>query len=144
MDGFPRTGCSGCQPVGCDPLGVERLFHRTHLRSSENRICMMICNSGKITVMKQQQINLVVGNCTKELNCTSFHFSLHSYLSSLTKDLITRNNRKVVNLWFRNSHYVFPLCQKFLKGPLWVSCLWDLSFPRLPRFEIAAPPWSIM
>jgi hypothetical protein len=28
--------CSDSHPVGCDSIGVERSFHRGHLRQSEN------------------------------------------------------------------------------------------------------------
>jgi ribosomal protein L39E len=43
-------------------LGVEGPFHKHHLRPSENTdIYIMIPNSSKITVMRQQRNNVMVG-----------------------------------------------------------------------------------
>ena len=43
------------QPVGRDPSGIERPFHRGHLRPPENTDnYFTIRKSSKITVMRQQ------------------------------------------------------------------------------------------
>lgn len=43
------------QPVGCDPMGVEWLFLRSHIRPSVNTDnCIMMHHSSNNTVMKQQ------------------------------------------------------------------------------------------